>query len=109
VLRFLLGAAEAGFFPGVILYLHLLVSGGVSRQDRRHLHGWRFRWRGLIGSPVSRGAILGMDGILGLGGWQWIFLLESGTDAPAGRGGLLVPDRQARSCQVAGTRAAGRG
>src|ERR1700682_2999496 len=31
---------------------------------------------GLIGSPIS-GAILGMDGVLGLGGWQWVFILES--------------------------------
>ena len=73
-LRFLLGAAEAGFFPGVILYLTywyparerartiaLFATGGVVA--------------GIVGSPIS-GAILGLDGTGGLAGWQWLFLLE---------------------------------
>jgi len=75
VLRFLLGAAEAGFFPGVILYL----TYWYPAEYRARIVGIfmvAIPIAGLIGSPVS-GAILGMDGVLGLGGWQWIFILEA--------------------------------
>jgi ACS family tartrate transporter-like MFS transporter len=75
VLRFLLGAAEAGFFPGVILYL----TYWYPAEYRAKIVGIfmvAIPVAGLIGSPIS-GAILGMDGILGLGGWQWIFILEA--------------------------------
>jgi ACS family tartrate transporter-like MFS transporter len=78
VLRFLLGAAEAGFFPGVILYL----TYWFPSEHRAKIVGIfmvAIPVAGLTGSPIS-GAILGMDGFLGLGGWQWIFLLEA---APA--------------------------
>jgi MFS family permease len=78
VLRFLLGAAEAGFFPGVILY----ITYWYPAQYRAIIVGIfmvAIPVAGLIGSPIS-GAILYMDGLLGLGGWQWIFLLEA---APA--------------------------
>lgn len=77
-LRFLLGMAEAGFFPGVILYL---------------TYWFPRRWRGrvtagfalaipiasLIAAPVSA-YLLTLDGLLSLRGWQWMFLLEG---APA--------------------------
>ncbi len=75
VLRFLLGAAEAGFFPGVILY----ITYWYPAQYRAIIVGIfmvALPVAGLIGSPIS-GAILYMDGILGLGGWQWIFILEA--------------------------------
>src|ERR1044071_5220203 len=75
VLRFLLGAAEAGFFPGVILYL----TYWYPAEYRAKIVGIfmvAIPVAGLIGSPIS-GAILGMDGILRLGGWQWIFILEA--------------------------------
>src|SRR6202050_1154685 len=75
VLRFLLGAAEAGFFPGVILY----ITYWYPAQYRAIIVGIfmvALPVAGLIGSPVS-GAILYMDGLLGLGGWQWIFILEA--------------------------------
>jgi ACS family tartrate transporter-like MFS transporter len=75
VLRFLLGAAEAGFFPGVILYL----TYWFPSEYRAKIVGIfmvAIPVAGLIGSPIS-GAVLGMDGVLGLGGWQWIFLLEA--------------------------------
>jgi MFS family permease len=75
VLRFLLGAAEAGFFPGVILYL----TYGDPAEYRARIVGIfmvAIPVAGLIGSPIS-GAILGMSGVLGLGGWQWIFILEA--------------------------------
>jgi MFS transporter, ACS family, tartrate transporter len=75
VLRFLLGAAEAGFFPGVILYL----TYWFPSEYRAKIVGIfmvAIPVAGLLGSPIS-GAILGMDGVLGLGGWQWVFILEA--------------------------------
>ncbi|HEX3989812.1 MAG TPA: MFS transporter, partial [Acetobacteraceae bacterium] len=75
VLRFLLGAAEAGFFPGVILYLTYWYPA-VYRAKIVGIFMVAIPVAGMIGSPVS-GAVLGMDGILGLGGWQWIFILEA--------------------------------
>src|ERR1700744_177074 len=78
VLRFVLGAAEAGFFPGVILY----ITSWYPARYRAIMVGIfmvAIPVAGLIGSPIS-GGILYMDGVLGLGGWQWIFLLEA---APA--------------------------
>jgi D-galactonate transporter len=75
VLRFLLGAAEAGFFPGVILYLTYWYPA-VYRAKIVGIFMVAIPVAGMIGSPIS-GAILGMDGFLGLGGWQWIFILEA--------------------------------
>ncbi|HVY16478.1 MAG TPA: MFS transporter [Rhodopila sp.] len=75
VLRFLLGAAEAGFFPGVILYL----TYWFPSEYRAKIVGIfmvAIPVAGLTGSPIS-GAILGLDGVLGLGGWQWVFVLEA--------------------------------
>ncbi len=75
LLRFLLGAAEAGFFPGVILYL----TYWFPAEQRAKMVGIfmvAIPVAGLIGSPIS-GAVLGLDGMLGLGGWQWVFLLEA--------------------------------
>ncbi|MBI2685583.1 MAG: MFS transporter [Acidobacteria bacterium] len=74
VLRFLLGIAEAGFFPGIIFYL----SGWYPNEARARAIA-RFMTAipasGIIGGPVS-GALLGLDGWLDLKGWQWLFLLE---------------------------------
>jgi len=75
VLRFLLGAAEAGFFPGVILYITYWYPAHY-RAIIVGIFMVALPVAGLIGSPIS-GAILYMDGILGLGGWQWIFILEA--------------------------------
>lgn len=75
VLRFMLGAAEAGFFPGAILYLTYWFPA-VYRAKIVGLFMVAIPVARLIGSPIS-GAILGMDGVLGLGGWQWIFILEA--------------------------------
>jgi ACS family tartrate transporter-like MFS transporter len=74
LLRFLLGAAEAGFFPGVIYYLSLWYP---TAQRARAIAAFMTAVpvTGLIGGPLS-GALLGLDGIYGLKGWQWLFLLE---------------------------------
>ncbi|HEX3576885.1 MAG TPA: MFS transporter, partial [Rhodopila sp.] len=68
-------AAEAGFFPGVILYL----TYWFPSEYRAKIVGVfmvAIPVAGLLGSPIS-GAILGMDGTLGLGGWQWVFIIEA--------------------------------
>ncbi|HLZ84936.1 MAG TPA: MFS transporter [Caulobacteraceae bacterium] len=74
VMRFLLGAAEAGFFPGAVFYL---------------MHWYPAAWRGraisgfYVAFPLSNvvmgsiaGVLLGLHGRLGLAGWQWLFLVE---------------------------------
>jgi MFS family permease len=74
-LRFLLGAAEAGFFPGVILYL----TYWFPAQRRAQMVAWfmtAIAVSNLIGSPLSGAILQFMDGISELRGWQWLFLLE---------------------------------
>jgi D-galactonate transporter len=74
VVRFLLGAAEAGFFPGIILFLtYWFPSAYRARMVGRFMAAIPIS--AVIGSPLS-GLILGMDGIWGLRGWQWLFIFE---------------------------------
>jgi MFS family permease len=78
VSRLVLGAAEAGFFPGVILYL----STWFPARYRTRVFAWfllAIPVSSLIGAPTSA-FLLGMDGYLHLAGWQWIFLAQ-GTPA----------------------------
>ncbi|MDE2362920.1 MAG: MFS transporter [Hyphomicrobiales bacterium] len=75
VLRFLLGAAEAGFFPGVILYLSYWFPAR-QRAAATALFMAAAPLSTVIGSPVSS-ALLQMHGLLGLKGWQWLFLVEA--------------------------------
>lgn len=73
-LRFLLGAAEAGFFPGVILYLKTWFPAGArARTVARFMTAGPLS--GVVGGPLS-GALLGLQGKSGLAGWQWMFILE---------------------------------
>jgi MFS transporter, ACS family, tartrate transporter len=74
-MRFLLGIAEAGFFPGIILYL----TYWFPQSERARVIGLfmvGIPLTGLIGSPVSS-ELLGLDGVLGFQGWQWLLLLEA--------------------------------
>src|SRR4029077_1590340 len=75
VLRFLLGLAEAGFAPGMIFYLSLWFP---ARLRARYAASYflAIPLTNVIGAPVSS-LILGTDGILGLHGWQWLFVLEA--------------------------------
>jgi D-galactonate transporter len=74
LLRFLLGLAEAGFFPGMILYLTYWFPAAVrARAVSRFMTATAMA--GVLGALFSR-AILRMDGLAGLNGWQWLFLLE---------------------------------
>src|SRR6516165_1470402 len=75
LMRFIFGAAEAGFFPGIILYL----TYWFMAEERA-------RWVGVfmtgnplafvIGGPISGFILDTLDGAMGLGGWQWLFIIE---------------------------------
>ncbi|HTH98879.1 MAG TPA: MFS transporter [Stellaceae bacterium] len=85
-LRFLLGVAEAGFFPGVAFYLSYWFPSGY----RARVLAWflvSIPASSFIGAPVA-GLLLKMDGIWGLAGWQWLFLMES---LPCVLIGLVLP------------------
>jgi ACS family tartrate transporter-like MFS transporter len=91
-LRFLLGVAEAGFFPGIILYL----TYWFPREERARivsLFMTAVPIATVIGGPVS-GALLGLHGLGGMAGWRWLFVIEG---LPAILLGLLalkmLPDR----------------
>jgi MFS transporter, ACS family, tartrate transporter len=73
-MRFLLGAAEAGFFPGVIFYLsHWFPARHRGKAVAQFATASMFA--GILGAPLS-GALLSLRGFGGLDGWQWLFLLE---------------------------------
>jgi ACS family tartrate transporter-like MFS transporter len=74
LLRFLLGVAEAGFFPGMIFYLTLWFPRSY-RTRFASLFLCAIPLSGIVGGPLS-GYILELDGVLSLHGWQWLFLLE---------------------------------
>ncbi|HJS73011.1 MAG TPA: MFS transporter [Vicinamibacteria bacterium] len=86
VLRFALGVAEAGFFPGIILYL----TYWYTRKHRaRMVAGFMtaITLSGVIGGPVSGFILARMSGASGLAGWQWLYLLEG---LPSVAVGILV-------------------
>jgi MFS family permease len=73
--RFVLGIAEAGFFPGVTFFL----AAWFPIQYRTRMLAWfliGIPASSLVGGPVC-GMLLQMDGIWGLAGWQWLFILVS--------------------------------
>ncbi len=74
-LRFLLGVAEAGFFPGIILYLTYWFPG-ARRAKMVALFMTAIGVSQLLGSPISGAIMQFMDGFNGWRGWQWLFLLE---------------------------------
>ena len=74
VVRFLLGAAEAGFFPGIILFLtYWFPAAYRARMVGRFMAAVPIST--VIGAPLS-GLILELDGVFGLKGWQWLFISE---------------------------------
>ncbi len=104
-LRVLLGVAEAGFFPGIIFFLTLWFPAIY----RGRVVGWfmaAIPASSVIGAPVS-GLLLGLDGVAGLRGWQWMFIVEAVpallmavavffylTDRPADARWLQADERQ---------------
>ncbi|MGI2033579.1 MFS transporter [Rhizobium panacihumi] len=85
ILRFLLGVAEAGFFPGVLYLLTLW----FPKDYRGRMVGLFMIFSALanaVGAPLG-GALLDLDGFLGLAGWEWVFLA---TGVPAVVAGIVT-------------------
>jgi D-galactonate transporter len=76
ILRFLLGLAEAGLFPGVILYLTYWYPS-ERRGKIIALFMTGIPISGVIGGPLSGWILHSMGGVSGLAGWQWLFLIEA--------------------------------
>jgi MFS family permease len=75
VQRFLLGSFEAGFFPGVLLYLSFwFPNHRRGRATSLFLVG--IPLSGLVGGAISGAVMEGMDGLLGIRGWRWLFLVD---------------------------------
>lgn len=95
-LRFLLGVAEAGFLPGMIFYLTYWFPA-ARRAKFVALFMAAVPLASAVGAPVSS-LILGIDGVLGFKGWQWLFILEGVPSCILGLVVLAVlPDRPARA------------
>ena len=93
-LRFLLGLAEAGFFPGIIFYL---TRWFPARERARTIAAFMTATliAGVIGGPIS-GTLLSLHGAGGLDGWQWLFLLEGVPSIVLGLIVLKVLDERPR-------------
>jgi ACS family tartrate transporter-like MFS transporter len=96
VLRFLLGVAEAGFFPGLVLFFTYWFP---DRHRARIVGGFfvALPVAVMTGAPIST-ALLGLDGLQGLAGWQWIFIAEAAPTVLLGIAVLFyVTDRPAQA------------
>ena len=118
-MRFLLGVAEAGFFPGIILYL----TYWFPAQERARIVSLfmaAIPLATVIGAPLS-GLLLELDGVHGLKGWQWLFIIEGVPavllgfaalkvldDGPAKAKWLSAPERKALSTALAADERAAR-
>lgn len=91
VMRFLLGIAEAGFFPGIILYLtYWYPADRRARITAMFMTGIAIA--GVIGGPVSGIIMKHTNGIYGWQGWQWMFLLEGLPSVALGLVVIMVLD-----------------
>ncbi len=117
--RFLLGIAEAGFFPVLLVYLTYWFPRAY-RGRFTALFMMSIPLSGVIGGPLS-GFLLGMQGIVGLHGWQWLFLIEGIPacllglavyfvlpDGPSGAGFLSRDEKAVILARVAGDKPAAR-
>ena len=97
-LRFVLGVAEAGFFPGIILYLTYWFP-----SDRRgrmiSMFMMAIPLSGIFGGPLSGWIMATFAGAAGLAGWQWLFLLEAAPALIVGVIVLLYLDNGIRSAK----------
>jgi len=101
LLRFLLGVAEAGFFPGVIFYFTLWFPGKYRSQMVAILM-MALPVSSVLGSPVSA-ALLLTDGLLGIGGWRWLFIIEGAPAILMGLCCALVLPRTIKSAKFLST------
>jgi MFS family permease len=74
IIRTLLGAAEAGFFPGILFYVTQWVPAG-RRARITALFFMSVPFSGIIGGPLSGWVMHSLSGFHGFEGWQWLFLL----------------------------------
>ena len=86
VLRFLLGISEAGFYPGIVLYLTYWFPGYARSQAMAYFN-LGIALAGVLGSPLSGWIMQTFAGVWGLAGWQWLFVLEG---APAVLFGIVT-------------------
>jgi D-galactonate transporter len=91
ILRFLLGVAEAGFFPGIILYLTYWYPA-PRRAGIIALFMTAIPIAGVIGGPLSGWILHAMTGVQGLAGWQWLFLIEAVPSLALGVAVLIYLD-----------------
>lgn len=75
VLRLLLGIAEAGFFPGILLFISFWIPAS-RRGSFTAVFMAAMPLAGVIGGPVSGLIMNGADGLSGIAGWQWMFIIE---------------------------------
>ena len=97
LLRFLLGVAEAGFFPGMILYFSYWFPARY-RAGATSVFMAAAPLSTVLGSPLS-GALLGLHAGLGLHGWQWMFLIEAVPAVLLGATVLFVLTSQPREAR----------
>ena len=76
LLRFLLGVAEAGFFPGIILYLTYWYPA-ARRSQVTSLFMTGIPMAGVIGGPLSGWILTSFNGVSGMAGWKWLFVIEA--------------------------------
>jgi MFS family permease len=89
VQRFLLGSFEAGFFPGVLLYLSFwFPNHRRGRATSLFLVG--IPLSGLLGGAISGAVMEGMDGLLGIRGWRWLFLVDGAPAILLGLAAMFV-------------------
>ena len=91
VMRFLLGVAEAGFFPGIILYLTYWYPA-ARRARMTALFMSAIALSGVIGGPLSGWIMQSFAGVGGLKGWQWLFVLEGLPSVAVGIATLFYLD-----------------
>lgn len=85
IARFALGAVEAGLFPGIMLYLTYWFPRSY-RARYVSMFAIGIPLSSVVGSPIS-GLLLGLDGVWGLKGWQWLYMIEA---VPATLLGILI-------------------
>jgi MFS transporter, ACS family, tartrate transporter len=97
LVRFLLGVAEAGFFPGIIFYLtHWFPAAHRARMVGLFMIGIPIS--GLIGAPLSTAILEHLDQVAGLHGWQWMFVIEGLPSIALGIACFwMLPDRPSDS------------